>query len=171
MSMANSARPIASIIMPCFNCAEHVGRSLASVLGQSYEDFELLFIDDGSMDESAGVAAAFVDSRMSVIRQPNAGVSAARNRGLAVARGMYIAFLDADDTWEPLFLRKMISALEARPEAALAYCGWQNVGLSGGRGAPFVPPDYEGAEKCVQLVECCRWPIHAALTRRAAIDA
>ncbi|MCX7894142.1 MAG: glycosyltransferase [Burkholderiales bacterium] len=163
--------PVVSVVMPCYNGARFLQTSLGSVIGQTFADFELVFVDDGSTDGSAEVAASMADERIRIIRQANSGVSAARNRGLASARGAYIAFLDADDTWDPAFLARMVAALATRPDAALAYCGWQNVGLAGGRGAPFVPPDYETAEKCADLIEACPWPIHAALTRRAAIEA
>jgi glycosyltransferase involved in cell wall biosynthesis len=145
--------------------------SIGCVLAQTAPDWELIAIDDGSTDDTAARLSAFSDPRIRVIRQENGGVSVARNRGLAEARGEYVAFLDADDTWEPTFLARMEATLAARPDAVLAYCGWQNLGLPGGRGAPFVPPDYEGPDKAARLIEGCRWPIHAALTRRACIQA
>ena len=106
---------------------------------------------------------------MKIISQPNLGVSAARNRGLKIAEGKYIAFLDADDTWDPRFLKKLHQALETRHEAVIAYCGWQNLGLPGGQGAPYVPPDYETEGKLEKLLKSCPWPIHAALSRREGI--
>jgi glycosyltransferase involved in cell wall biosynthesis len=128
-------------------------------------------VDDGSTDASAWIVAAMNDSRIRLIRQANAGVSAARNRALDEAGAEYVAFLDADDTWAPTFLEKMAAALDAQAHVVLAYCGWQNLGLPGGRGEPFVPPDYEIPEKLETLLGGCRWPIHAALTRRDAIVA
>ncbi len=166
----SAAAPVVSVVMPCYNGARFLRTSLGSLVAQSFTDFEVVFVDDGSTDGSAEVASALADARIRVVRQSNSGVSAARNRGLASARGEYIAFLDADDTWHPAFLARMVEALAARKDAALAYCGWQNVGLAGGRGAPFVPPDYETTDKCAELIETCPWPIHAALTRREAIE-
>jgi glycosyltransferase involved in cell wall biosynthesis len=96
-------------------------------------------------------------------------VSRARNLGLREARGAFIAFLDSDDTWSATFLEKMHTALASDSTAALAYCGWQNLGLPGLRGEPFVPPDYENPDKAAALLGGCRWPIHACLTRHAAI--
>lgn len=155
--------------MPCHNCAEHVGQSIASVLAQTFGDFELLIIDNASHDDSREVISRIQDERIRLLSEEMKGVSHARNRGLAEAKGEFIAFLDADDTWEPRFLEKMHAALEKKPDVALAYCGWQNLGVAGGRGDPFVPPDYETADKWDKLVGGCRWPIHATLTRHAAI--
>ena len=164
-------KPRISIVMPCYNCATHLSASIGSVLAQTAADWELIVVDDGSTDASAAIVAAIDDPRIRLIRQANAGVSAARNRALGEAGCEYIAFLDADDTWAPTFLEKMATVLDAQAHAVLVYCGWQNLGLPGGRGAPFVPPDYETLAKLETLFCGCRWPIHAALTRRAAIVA
>jgi glycosyltransferase involved in cell wall biosynthesis len=161
--------PTVTIVMPCYNGAERLGSALASVSAQTYADFELVFVDDGSTDGSAALASSVPDGRVRVFRQANAGVSAARNRGLAEARGEFVAFLDADDTWHLSFLERMVEALRARPDAALAYCGWQNVGVQGPRGEPYVPPDYEYGDKTRALLASCPWPIHAALTRTAEV--
>ncbi|MEQ1592430.1 MAG: glycosyltransferase [Thiobacillaceae bacterium] len=161
--------PAVSIIMPCHNAAAHLPASTGSVLAQTDNDWELIAVDDGSSDSTLAWLHAQTDSRIRVHTQCNQGVSAARNAGLALARGDCIAFLDADDTWVPHFLEKMSAALQTHPEAVLAYCGWQNVGLPGGRGEPFIPPDYETANKAEILFSDCRWPIHAALVKRSAV--
>lgn len=165
--------PHVSIIMPCYNAAAHLARSVGSVQAQTFDDWELVAIDDGSGDDTAARLAAMAadDPRIRVFTQPNGGVSRARNRGLSEARGRCIAFLDADDDWHPDFLARMTGALQAEPDAVLAYCGWQNIGLSGGRAQPFVPPDYETPDKREKLFAGCRWPIHATLTRREAVTA
>lgn len=163
--------PRISVVMPCYNGEWHVENSIASVLAQSFSDWELIVVDDGSTDASAERIARFADARIRLFRQANAGVSAARNRALAEVKSDLVAFLDADDSWEPDFLAQMHAALEAHPHAVLAYCGWQNRGLPGERGEPFVPPDYENAAKLESLLINCRWPIHAALTRYPAVVA
>ncbi len=162
-----------SIIMPCYNAAAHLARSVGSVQAQTFGDWELVAIDDGSSDDTAARLATMAagDPRIRVFTQPNGGVSRARNRGLSEARGRCIAFLDADDDWHPDFLARMTGALQAEPDVVLAYCGWQNIGLSGGRAQPFVPPDYETPDKREKLFAGCRWPIHATLTRREAVSA
>jgi glycosyltransferase involved in cell wall biosynthesis len=161
--------PVISIIMPCYNAAAHLSSSVGSVLAQTFGDWELIAVDDGSGDDTLTWLHAQTDTRIRPVSQSNQGVSAARNAGLAAARGPYVAFLDADDTWAPVFLEKMLAALQSRPDAVLAYCGWQNLGLPGGRGEPFVPPDYENDAKAITLFAGCRWPIHAALVKRAAV--
>jgi glycosyltransferase involved in cell wall biosynthesis len=157
--------------MPCFNAAAHLPQSVGSVLAQTLADWELIAVDDGSSDGTLAWLQARTDPRIHVLSQTNRGVSAARNAGLAQARGEYVAFLDADDTWAPHFLAAMLTALRPRPEAVLAYCGWQNLGREGARGEPFIPPDYENAAKAEALFTGCRWPIHAALVKRDAVAA
>jgi glycosyltransferase involved in cell wall biosynthesis len=162
--------PAVSVIMPCHNGAAFVTRGVSSVIAQRYTDFELLFIDDGSTDGSTDLAASIRDARLRITQLEHAGVSAARNCGIRDARGELIAFLDVDDTWHADFLATTVDALTARPECALAYCGWQNVGLAGGRGQPFIPQAFDGLAHPEDLLASCPWPIHAALTRREAIQ-
>jgi GT2 family glycosyltransferase len=161
--------PVISIIMPCYNAAAHLPASVGSVLAQTCSDWELITVDDGSSDATLAWLQSQTDARIRTCSQTNQGVSAARNVGLAMAHGRYVAFLDADDTWEADFLDSMLAALEASPAAVLAYCGWQNLGLQDGRGEPFVPPDYENADKVETLFAGCRWPIHAVLVKREAV--
>ena len=163
--------PAISIVMPCYNGRAHLPRSIASVQAQTCGDWELVVIDDGSRDGSADWVESLGDARIRCIRQANSGVSAARNAGLRAARGARICFLDADDCWEATLLEKLSAALDAQPDAVLAYCGWQNVGLGGGRDLPFVPPDYETPDKAQRLFAGCRWPIHAVMVRADAIQA
>jgi glycosyltransferase involved in cell wall biosynthesis len=163
--------PKVSIVMPCFNAAGHLARSVGSVLAQGMADWELVVVDDGSTDDSLQVLESLAqqDERIRLVRQPNAGAAAARNRGLAASKGRFTAFLDSDDTWDPAFLGEMTGALEADPRAGIAYCGWQNIGLGGGRDKPYVPPDYEAGDKAEALLRCCPWPIHGALLRTELI--
>lgn len=155
--------------MPCFNAGAHIRRGVSSALAQTIAGIELIVVNDGSTDESLQILKTIKDPRLKIINQPNRGVSAARNRGIEEARGDCIAFLDTDDTWHPTCLEKLYSALESCSTAALSYCGWQNLGLPGGRGKPYVPPDYEHSDKIAHLLLTCPWPIHAALTRRKVI--
>ena len=163
--------PEISVIMPNYNGARLIGLSVESVLVQSFRSIELLVIDDGSGDDSIRVVEAIRDPRIRLIRQTHQGVCAARNRGIREAKGTYIAFLDSDDTWSATCLERLHNALTRAPNAALAYCGWQNVGLRRGRCERFVPPDYETPDKLELWLRNSRWPIHAALSRKDAIVA
>lgn len=167
---AGGEPPRVSVIMPCYNAAATILGAIASVQAQTFDDWELIVVDDGSADDSAERVAAVRDPRIVLARQRNGGSAAARNRGLREARGEFIAFLDSDDSWDPTFLARMVDALAPRADAVLAYCGWQNLGITGGRGAPFVPPDYDGLDRAETLLGGCRWPIHGALVRRQAIE-
>lgn len=162
-----------SVVTPCYNAAAHLQRSIGSVQAQGFADWELVVVDDGSKDDSWAVleAMAAQDGRIRPLRQANAGAAAARNRGLAAARGHYVAFLDADDTWAPDFLGTMVAALDADPGAGVAYCGWQNLGLDEARSKPYVPPDYESGDKVDTMLGGCPWPIHGALSRLALVRA
>src|SRR4029077_13800601 len=93
-----------SVIIPVFNKAACVTRALDSIANQTFEDFEVIVVDDGSTDDSAKRASAHKDSRIRVLSQANAGPGAARNRGTAESRGELLAFLDADDEWLPDYL-------------------------------------------------------------------
>lgn len=111
--------PTVSVVVPAYNAAAFVGRAVDSVLGQSAADLELLVVDDGSTDATLRVLAAYGD-RLRAIAQANAGPAAARNRGLAEARGRYVAFLDADDWWLPDKLAQQVALLDSRPE--IGFC-------------------------------------------------
>jgi glycosyltransferase involved in cell wall biosynthesis len=161
--------PTVSVIMPMYNARQHVAASVRSVLDQTLQSIEVIVVDDGSTDDSQDEVRQARDSRVTLLRQDNRGVSAARNLGLSHARGECIAFLDADDTWDAGCLEQLHEALIKQPDAAIAYCGWQNLGLPGGRGQPYVPPDYEAEGKLEAMLEDCPWPIHAALTRTSAV--
>lgn len=160
-----------SVVMPCHNGIAYAARGIACVLTQRFADLELVFVDDGSSDGSADLASRIGDERVRVVRLECCGVSAARNRGLDEARAPLLAFLDVDDTWHEEFLGTMVDMLDRHPECALAYCGWQNLGVSGGRGRPYIPTAFDGLARPEELLASCPWPIHAALTRTAAVRA
>lgn len=157
--------------MACLNGEQYIRAAVESVLTQTFADLELIVVDNGSTDSTQGILHSISDNRLSVHHLPLKGVSLARNLGLKHAVGSLVAFLDCDDTWSSNFLERMCAELDAHSDAVLAYCGWQNIGLPGPRGEPFVPPDYENQDKLVALLEGCRWPIHGCLTKRHAIIA
>ena len=107
-----------SVIIPTYNTALLIERTIRSVLAQSRQDFEILVVDDCSTDDTLDVVRNVGGSRIRIFRQPeNRGPAAARNRGLAEAKGGYCAFLDGDDYWEPEFLKETSAFLDAHPEA------------------------------------------------------
>ena len=121
-----------SVIIPLYNKAPYIRKALESVLAQTYTDYELIIVDDGSTDGSAEIAEAFLQdlaSRLSplafrLLKQKNAGVSAARNNGFSVSSAEYIAFLDADDWWEPTCLERMAQLIADYPDAGLYACNY-----------------------------------------------
>lgn len=111
-----------SVIMPLYNKAPYVKKAIESVMAQTWRDFELVVIDDGSSDDSYAVAdAALQECKVpyQLVHQKNAGVSTARNNGGALSHGDYICFLDADDWWAPTFLEKMNGLIRDYPEAGI----------------------------------------------------
>jgi len=139
----SGAPPSVSVIVPAYNAAAFLAETVASVLAQTYRDFELLIVDDGSRDETATIAAALAAAnpdRVRLLRHAggaNRGVSASRNLGIHEARGKWVAFLDADDVWHPEKLARQIPFMEAMPDCALSYT--QAVILREGRGDRFMP--------------------------------
>jgi O-antigen/teichoic acid export membrane protein/glycosyltransferase involved in cell wall biosynthesis len=112
-----------SVVIAAYEAGTTLGNAIGSVLAQTRQDFEVIVVDDGSNDDTATVAARFAteDARVKLHRQPNEGPSAARNRGIALARGEYVSMLDSDDLWLPDYLAEMGQALERDAHAGLAY--------------------------------------------------
>jgi len=108
-----------SIIIPLYNKAAHIKKAVQSVLDQTFSQFELIIINDGSGDNGPDIVKAFSDPRIRLIDQSNSGVSTARNNGVRAATFEYIAFLDADDWWAPDYLEAMKGLIESHPEAGI----------------------------------------------------
>jgi len=119
----NKINPKVSIILPSFNRAHLLPRAIKSILSQTFQDFELIIVDDGSSDNTEEVIKSFKDNRIIYIRHDkNKGANAARNTGLQVAGGEYIAFQDSDDEWLPEKLEKQIKVFETAPsEVGIVY--------------------------------------------------
>lgn len=137
-------RPKVSVIMPTYNRADLLPAAIDSVLGQSFTDFEVLVIDDGSEDATRQVVAGFSDPRIHYCHQRNSGVSAARNRGLEIARGEYLAFLDSDDLFLPAKLAFQVAQLDENPTLGMVaggfrYIDWQGAWLAERRPWVFQP--------------------------------
>lgn len=110
-----------SVIIPLYNKAPYIAKAIGSVLSQSFIDYELWIVDDGSSDESAEIVTHAIEGQKNchLMKQENAGVSMARNNGVAASQGDYLCFLDADDWWEPTFLEEMQKLIEAFPDAGI----------------------------------------------------
>ena len=110
-----------SVIIPLYNTAPYVAKAIQSVLAHSFMDYELIVMDDGSKDDSAEIAAKAIEGHPNgrLIKQDNAGVSMARNNGVAASHGDYLCFLDADDWWEPTFLEEMDKLITEFPDAGI----------------------------------------------------
>lgn len=114
-----------SVIIPVFNGQNTIQRTIESVLNQTFEDYELIIINDGSTDSTEEVISQIPDPRIKVFNYSNSGPSASRNRGIDIASGKYISFIDADDLWTSDKLEKQLYKLEENPQAKIAY-SWTN---------------------------------------------
>ncbi|HIA08913.1 MAG TPA: glycosyltransferase [Chromatiaceae bacterium] len=163
-----SQPPCISVIMACYNAEAFLRESVDSALGQSWENIELVVVDDGSTDDSVTILREYGD-QIRLIEQHNSGPYPARNRGLDACHGEWVAFLDADDYWEPDMLEKLATALDSQP-ADISYCGWRNIGDNLSGNPPYIPPKYEDGDIVRHFLKGTPWPIHAALIRKSILD-
>ena len=113
--------PQVTVVIPAYNAMAYLSETVSSVLAQSFTDFELLIVNDGSTDQIDDWAAALPDPRVRLIAQENQGLPGARNTGIREAQGQYIAFLDADDLWESTKLEKQMQCLQANADVGVVY--------------------------------------------------
>lgn len=111
-------KPRFSVIVPLYNKAPYVKKALESVFSQTYTDYEIIVVDDGSTDNSLDIVKEFAE-QLEIVSQENAGVAAARNNGVEKSKGEYVCFLDADDWWENTFLKEMDKLITEYPDAGL----------------------------------------------------
>lgn len=119
--------PLVSVVLPTYNRAGLLARSIGSVLAQSVRDLELVVVDDGSRDNTRDVVAAFGDPRIRYVHRSNGGVAAARNTGVSAARGKYLAFQDSDDEWLLDKLERQLATLESTDGSAMCVCGMMRI--------------------------------------------
>ena len=150
---------LVSVITPAYCVEAFIGASVSSVLAQTYEDFELLVVDDASSDATADIVESFaaLDGRVRLIRKlRNAGPAEARNTALDASRGRYVAFLDSDDLWLPEKLQVQLAAMAADPDVAVSYTSFRKIDESGALlGPPISIPrqlDYRGLLKNTAIV-------------------
>lgn len=138
----NSMADKVSVIIPTYNYGHFIAEAVESALGQTVAPGEVVVVDDGSTDDTVEIVARFGD-RVRYVRQENQGVSAARNRGARVTTGEFIAFMDADDTWEPSKLEKQVALFERDPEIGLVHCGTRTFDSETGK---TLATDLDGGE-------------------------
>ncbi len=139
---------IVSVIIPAYNCDRYIKDAIASVFAQTYTDYELIIVDDGSTDDTAQIIKSYGD-RINYIYQSNQGVAQARNTGLAAAKGKYIAFLDQDDFFYPQKLASQVELMEQKPHLGMIGSGWDIVN-SQGKALDTVRPWSESRELDIQ---------------------
>jgi GT2 family glycosyltransferase len=161
--------PLVSVVIPSWNQGHYLAEAIGSVLGQTYPELELIVVDDGSRDNTYEVASRFPGVRC--LRQPNRGVAAARNAGLAESQGAYSVFLDADDRLLPKALEVGMRALLARPEAAFAAGMPRDVGRDGEIIRDAVQPLITRDHYLNLLKDCYIWSGSSVVYRRAALEA
>jgi len=122
--------PAVTVIIPTYNRAHVLGQTLESVRKQSFRDYEIILVDDGSQDETGRLVAGH-PTPIRYVYQPNQGVSEARNHALRLAQGAFLAFLDSDDLWEPTFLERTVGRLRAHPDEAMVYTDFVSVDAVG----------------------------------------
>jgi glycosyltransferase involved in cell wall biosynthesis len=172
-----------SVIIPAYNAESTIAATVDSVLGQTFSDFEIICIDDGSTDRTKAILAGYSD-RLRVVDQPNSGPAAARNHGARLSfskigaeddadgAGEYLAFLDADDIWMPEMLERTVAALDADPSLTLAYCNAAIADSEGvALGTALIGKGFDHPPSLNELLTQL-WPImpSAALVRRTAYE-
>jgi glycosyltransferase involved in cell wall biosynthesis len=161
---------VVSVIIPTYNSAAFLREAIQSVLSQTYVDFEVVVVDDGSTDNTESEVHSFGD-RVCYVKQQNQGAGAARNHGINRSRGKYVAFLDADDLWLPGKLCEQIPLLDRDPELGLVYSDWSVVSEQGEtepsylRGQPAA-----GGYVFDELVQCGFILTSGTIVRRSCLD-
>lgn len=148
--------PLVSIVMPAFRVETFIATAIDSVLAQTYSNFELIVVNDGSDDDSVQIVKTYADPRVRLIHQDNAGLAAARNTGIAAAAGAYIAFLDSDDFWHEEKLARHVAHLQSDAEVGVSFAGSILVDESGTATGTKQTPQLRSITTAVLL---CRNPI------------
>ncbi len=162
--------PKISVVIPAYNAMNYLPETLDNLLRQTYDDFEVIIVNDGSSDRIEQWFSQLQDRRIHLISQENKGLAEARNTGIFNAKGEYLAFLDADDLWEPTKLEKQLCVLEENPEVGLVYTWVEYINETGKSTGRILKHQFEGNvwEKLTEcnLVECGS----VAMVRRSSFD-
>jgi len=174
----NIDNPLVTVIIPLYNSARYLRQNIESVLAQTHSNLELILVDDESPDDSGTIADEYAqrDQRVTVIHQPNAGVSNARNAALNIAKGDWVCFIDGDDYVLPEYLEYMLKlAIDADAEVAVAaeiYKIYENAELTAAPTEELYPTEVLSAEQATERLLLYRWPIGpwSKLFKRSLID-
>ncbi|MCM2255435.1 MAG: glycosyltransferase [Vicinamibacteria bacterium] len=161
--------PRVSVVIPAFNRAAWLRAAVDSALAQDYDDFEVIVVDDGSTEDLAAVLP-LADSRVRLLRQEHAGAAAARNAGLAVATGKYVALLDSDDLFRPGKLRRQVALMEENPDAAMSHTSYLRMAASG-EWLEVVSSGRQSGWVYAELARKCTIATPTVMLRREAIAA
>lgn len=163
--------PLVSVVIPVYNRAHLIANALASVFAQSYENIEIVVVDDASTDDLAAALAQFADPRLRLVSHPrNRGAAAARNTGVAEARGEFVAFLDSDDVWRPGKLAHQVAAMQGQPsEVAGHVCAYECI-KTGYPVRDIAPAWTAKTFRRRQFFGCTCGPGTTLLCRRAVFD-
>ena len=162
--------PLVSAIIPVYNQERYLRLAIDSVLAQTFRDFELLVVDDGSTDTTPEIIASYGD-RLRSFRKPNGGGASALNFGIREAQGKWIAWLSSDDLWEPTKLARQIAALERRPSAAFCHADAYVIDSEGGiRERQFLPNPSTRRARMLLLIRGCFINGLTVLIRRDVFD-
>lgn len=160
-----------SVIIPVYGVENYIAATIESVLAQTYQNFELLIVDDASPDRSIEICQQFTDPRIKIIRQENRGLAGARNTGIRQAQGDYIAFLDGDDLWLPDKLEKHLQHLENSPEVGVSFSRSEFIDIAGNSLGTYLMPQLTGIDVICLLKGSPIGNGSAAVLRRAVLDA
>ena len=162
--------PKISVVVPAYNSQSTILETIYSVLQQSFSDFELIVINDGSTDKTLRLLSTVNDARLKVYSYPNGGLPAARNRGIVRATGQFISFIDADDLWTPDKLELQLQALQKNPQAGVAYSWTICMGNDGSSFHPGISETVQGNVYSKLLVGNFIGSGSNVLIRREAIE-
>ncbi len=168
----NINNPLVSVITPAYNAAKHIAETIESVLIQNYRNFELIIVDDGSVDNTRDIISGFKDDKIKYFYQDNCGPSSARNMAISKSRGQYIIPLDADDMMTPDFIAKHLQEFEMHPEADLIYCDDYLIDENSKPIRVINRPEYKNTRMLIRNLFHCGFPIVPFRTcfRKSALD-
>jgi glycosyltransferase involved in cell wall biosynthesis len=162
--------PTISVVIPAYNAERTILETVASVLQQTFSDFELIVIDDGSRDRTVELLQSIKDERLKVFSYENGGLPVARNRGISRSNGEFITFVDADDLWTPDKLELQLAALQQHPEAGVAYSWTSCIDERGELLFQYAPTFYEGNVYAQLLIGDFIYSGSNTMIRRQAVE-